>query len=103
MACAEPPPMMPVAPVTISITNMMTLSATSTLVAESPEGDPMAPALHPERICPRVTTLAREPPAFCSLTHSGQRKPTGAGIMHSWQMGRPQLEQETPVSRSGWR
>ncbi len=73
----------------------------STLVAERPAGAPMAPALQRERIWPRVTTLAREPPAFCSLTHSGQRKPTGAGIMHSWQIGRPQLEHETPVSRSG--
>ncbi len=56
-----------------------------------------------ERISPRVTTLARVPRAFCSRTHSGQRKPTGAGIMHSWQIGRPQLEHETPVSRSGCR
>ena len=82
---------------------MATLITTRTLVAEMPVGPPRAPALQPERICPRVTTLAREPRAFCSLTHSGQRKPTGAGIMHSWQIGRPQLEQETPVSRSGWR
>ena len=72
-----------------------------TLVAERPAG-----AAHRrrrssrERIWPRVTTLAREPRALCSLTHSGQRKPTGAGIMHSWQIGRPQLEHETPVSRS---
>ena len=82
---------------------MATLSTTSTLVAETPADPPRAPALQPERIWPRVTTLARDPCAFCSLTHSGQRKPTGAGIMHSWQIGRPQLEQETPVSRSGCR
>ena len=79
---------------------MITLSAMRTLVAERPAGAPIVAPLHRERTCWRVTTLAREPPALCSLTHSGQRKPTGAAIMHSWQMGRPQLEQETPVSRS---
>jgi hypothetical protein len=26
---------------------------------------------------------------------SGQRCPTGAGVMHSWQIGRPHSEQET--------
>ena len=82
---------------------MTTLSATSTLVAEPPRQPPTAPALQRERIWPRVTTLARDPRALCSLTHSGQRKPTGAGIMHSWQIGRPQLEHDTPVSRSGCR
>ena len=35
--------------------------------------------------------------------HSGQRIPTGVGVMQSGQIGRPQLEQETPVSRQGWR
>ena len=35
--------------------------------------------------------------------HSGQRIPTGVGVMQSGQIGRPQEEQETPVSRSGWR
>jgi hypothetical protein len=35
--------------------------------------------------------------------HSGQRMPTGVGVMQSGQIGRPQLEQETPVSREGWR
>jgi hypothetical protein len=35
--------------------------------------------------------------------HSGQRIPTGVGVMQSGQIGRPQLEQETPVSREGWR
>ena len=35
--------------------------------------------------------------------HSGQRIPTGVEVMQSGQMGRPQLEQETPVSREGWR
>ena len=73
-----------VAPVTISSTNMTTLSATRTLVAVIPPA-PVTPPADPqrERIWPRVTTLARAPPVFCSLTHSGQRKPTGARIMHS--------------------
>jgi hypothetical protein len=35
--------------------------------------------------------------------HSGQRMPTGVGVMQSGQIGRPQEEQETAVSRSGWR
>ena len=35
--------------------------------------------------------------------HSGQRMPTGDGVMQSGQIGRPHEEQETPVSRSGWR
>jgi hypothetical protein len=38
-----------------------------------------------------------------SRAHSGQRIPTGVEVMHSGQIGRPQFEQETPVSRSGWR
>ena len=37
------------------------------------------------------------------LEHSGQRMPTGVGVMQSGQMGRPQFEQWTPVSRLGWR
>jgi hypothetical protein len=35
--------------------------------------------------------------------HSGQRMPTGLGVMQSGQIGRPQDEQETAVSRLGWR
>ena len=35
------------------------------------------------------------------LAHSGQRMPTGVGVMQSGQIGRPQVEQETPVSRFG--
>ena len=35
--------------------------------------------------------------------HSGQRMPTGVGVMQSGQIGRPQEEQLTPVSRDGWR
>jgi hypothetical protein len=37
------------------------------------------------------------------LAHSGQRIPTDVTVMQSGQIGRPQLEQATPVSRSGWR
>ena len=37
------------------------------------------------------------------LAHSGQRMPTCVVVMQSGQIGRPQLEQETPVSREGWR
>jgi hypothetical protein len=39
---------------------------------------------------------------FC-LEHSGQRMPTGVGVMQSGQIGRPQLEQCTAVSRRGCR
>ncbi|MGZ4267687.1 MAG: hypothetical protein ACXVFN_00815 [Solirubrobacteraceae bacterium] len=35
--------------------------------------------------------------------HSGHRIPTDVGVMQSGQIGRPQFEQETPVSRLGWR
>ena len=35
--------------------------------------------------------------------HSGQRIPTGLAVMQSVQIGRPQPEQETPVSRPGCR
>jgi hypothetical protein len=38
-----------------------------------------------------------------SPAHSGQRMPTDVGVMHSGQIGRPQLEHETPVSREGCR
>ena len=37
------------------------------------------------------------------FAHSGQRMPTGVGVMHSGQIGRPHDEQLTPVSRDGWR
>ena len=39
---------------------------------------------------------------FC-LEQSGQRIPTGDGVMQSGQIGRPHEEHETPVSRSGCR
>jgi hypothetical protein len=35
--------------------------------------------------------------------HSGQRMPTWVVVMQSGQIGRPQFEHETPVSRDGWR
>jgi hypothetical protein len=35
--------------------------------------------------------------------HSGQRIPTEVDVMQSGQIGRPQFEQETPVSRFGCR
>jgi hypothetical protein len=35
--------------------------------------------------------------------HSGQRMPTGVGVMQLGQIGRPHEEQDTPVSREGWR
>ena len=35
--------------------------------------------------------------------HSGQRMPTDVDVMQSGQIGRPQFEQLTPVSRFGWR
>jgi hypothetical protein len=38
-----------------------------------------------------------------SRAHSGQRIPTEVEVMQSGQIGRPQFEQETPVSRSGCR
>ena len=38
-----------------------------------------------------------------SRAHSGQRIPTGVTVMQSGQMGRPQLEHWTLVSRPGWR
>jgi hypothetical protein len=34
---------------------------------------------------------------------SGQRMPTGVVVMQSGQIGFPQFEQDTPVSRLGWR
>jgi len=35
--------------------------------------------------------------------HSGQRIPTGVEVMQSGQIGRPQDEHDTPVSRDGCR
>jgi hypothetical protein len=50
-----------------------------------------------EAISRKRTTLV-----LC-LAHSGQRMPTAVVVMQSGQIGRPQFEQETPVSREGWR
>ncbi len=56
-----------------------------------------------------VAALARALTAGIEVTfvfcreHSGQRMPTGLGVMQSGQIGRPQLEHETRVSRPGWR
>jgi hypothetical protein len=44
-----------------------------------------------------VLTLVR------SREHSGHLIPTEVGVMQSGQIGRPHDEQETPVSREGWR
>jgi len=38
-----------------------------------------------------------------SAEHSGQRIPTGVEVMHSVQIGRPQFEHDTAVSRLGCR
>ncbi|HST56794.1 MAG TPA: hypothetical protein VLJ42_12985 [Solirubrobacteraceae bacterium] len=35
--------------------------------------------------------------------HSGQRMPTAVVVMQSGQIERPHDEQDTPVSRVGWR
>ena len=51
----------------------------------------------------RVHHRARPHDARALLAHSGQRIPTVVGVMQSGQIGRPQFEQETPVSRVGWR
>jgi len=37
------------------------------------------------------------------FAHSGQRIPTDVEVMQSGQIGRPQDEHETPVSRVEWR
>ena len=51
---------------------------------------------------PRLIIAAVRTCVFCR-EHSGQRMPTGVGVMQSGQIGRPQFEHETPVSRSGCR
>ena len=69
-----------------------------------------ASALRPIRTKVAGAAAKPEPPATGPLVtrvrcreHSGQRMPTGVGVMHAGQIGRPQEEQETPVSRSGCR
>jgi hypothetical protein len=73
-------------PVATSPTNTSTLMASRTWVTTGAVG----------RVRIRLTFVR-------SRAHSGQRMPTGVGVMHSGQMGRPQEEQETPVSRFGCR
>ncbi len=53
--------------------------------------------------CGREAVLRKVLTTVRWLAHSGQRMPTGVVVMQSGQIGRPQLEQETPVSREGWR
>ncbi|HWT91552.1 MAG TPA: hypothetical protein VN238_01020 [Solirubrobacteraceae bacterium] len=51
---------------------------------------------------PRAIDAAVRTFVFC-FEHSGHRMPTFVGVMQSTQIGRPQDEQETPVSTLGWR
>src|SRR3954465_13027801 len=67
-------------------TNISTLIAISTYVA-----------VGSARMLRSVWTLWRRP------AQSGQRMPPGVAVMQSGQIGLPQLEQETPVWRDGWR
>src|SRR4051812_24096163 len=87
-ATTEPPgllnPLLP--PLASSATKAITLMAISTLVTSVPP-----------RAAARLRTFVR------CLAHSGQRMPTGVGVMQSGQIGRPQFEHETPVSRLGCR
>ena len=56
----------------------------------------------PERVPPyavRPCRVVRAPSAM----QDGQWNPTAASRMQSGQIGLPQFEQETPVSRFGWR
>ena len=56
----------------------------------------------PSKAPRRTPELIRRAP--CGLPEcSGQRWPTGAGVMHSAQIGRPHSEHETNVSRLGCR
>jgi hypothetical protein len=66
--------------------NAITLIAINTSVARGVVGTDLS-----------VLTFVR------SRAHSGQRIPTGVGVMQSGHIGRPHEEHETPVSREGWR
>ncbi len=79
----------PPLPVAISARKAAALIAIRTNVAGALESNDASPT--------PLTTLVRW------LAHSGQRIPTGVGVMQSGQIGRPQLEHETPVSRLGCR
>src|SRR5204862_4925277 len=46
---------------------------------------------------------ARRTTRVLSRAHSGQRMPTDVGVMQSGQIGRPQFEHDTAVSRLGCR
>ena len=81
-----PPPIVP--PVAISPTKAATQIAMIAYVAGASER-PAAP------IGLRTSVFWR--------AHSGHRMPTGVEVMQSGQIGRPQFEQETFVSRDGWR
>ena len=82
-----PPPPPSGAPAAVSARNTITLIAISTWVARGTAGRDLMPCV----------TLVR------SREHSGQRIPTGVGVMQSGQIGRPHDEHETPVSREGCR
>ncbi len=74
------------APLAVSARNTITFRAISAWVTVTrPDGVRM------------VLTLVRW------RAHSGQRMPTDVGVMQSGQIGRPQEEHDTPVSREGWR
>ena len=51
----------------------------------------------------QLRTVPRRRTGVVWPAHSGQRIPTGVGVMQSGQIGRPQLEQATLVSRPGCR
>ena len=56
----------------------------------------------PSKLARRISWVTRAGP--CATPEwSGQRIPTGAKVMQSSQIGRPHSEQETSVSRLGWR
>src|SRR5881394_4403678 len=79
----------PPEPVAITAKNTATLSAIRMNVAGARANNEASPT-------PRTTRVR-------CCEHSGQRIPTGVGVMQSGQIGRPQLEQETAVSRFGCR
>jgi hypothetical protein len=85
----EPEVVKPPPPVATSARKKTTLSAIRATVAGAARD-------RPNELVPVVTRVRW-------LEHSGHRIPTGVGVMQSGQIGRPQDEQETAVSRSGCR
>ena len=83
---SPPPRPIGLAPVASIARNAMTLIAISAYVS-----------------CGSVRSVATVRTFVFWREHSGQRMPTGVGVMQSGQIGRPQDEHDTPVSRSGWR